>query len=219
MNIAIILASGSGSRIKSSNLPKQFVVVNDKPILFYSVLTFEKCSYIDQIIIVSNEDYFDFINKWINLLNISKVSNLVKGGNSRQESSYLGVTSVNACEDDIILIHDAARPLISEEIIINNIKAAKEHKSVITAIKSTDSIVSIQDGYLNREHIYSVQTPQTFKFKDIKSAHESAVKNGILNASDDASLFDEKPCIVEGSKINFKITNDEDLSYFICVVK
>ena len=219
MNIALVLASGKGSRVLNETTPKQFILVNEIPLLFYSVLAFERCDKIDQIVIVTSEEHIQFVKDYATKLNIKKITNVVVGGASRQESSFLGLSSLNCAKDDIVLIHDAARPLVSEDIIKNNILAAQTNGAAITAIKCNDSLITTAKTYLNRDEIYLIQTPQSFKFELIFSTHKN---NQGCNATDDASLLIDTYKnieIVNGSRNNFKVTTDEDLKYFNYLIK
>ena len=153
---------------------------------------------------------------------MNKVKAVVAGGATRQQSVFAGLQTLeklNASNEDVVLIHDGARPYVSKEIILNNIKTAKENDAAITVIKSTDSVLmskqgKVVDSYLNREEIYNCQTPQSFKYGLILEAHKLAKEEGILDASDDACLvirMNKKVSIVLGDVNNKKITYKEDL--------
>lgn len=216
MNIAIILAAGSGTRMQSST-PKQFLLINDKPLFIYSVEAFNKHEMIDEIIISVPSDSVQLVKNYILKYKINKVKAVVPGGSSRQDSTvkalnYLVDNGVN--DQDIVLIHDAARALVSEQIITSNIKACEEYDAVETAIKATDTLVesssSSVEKSLNRDIVYQVQTPQTFRFKIIYEAHQNNIGSIF---TDDASLVIKNGHdvhIVDGDKFNFKITTSED---------
>lgn len=223
MNIAIILAGGSGTRINSS-LPKQYIEVNNKPIFMYSVDTFNNNSLIDRIILVAKENYFPIIRKYIK--EDSKKISLVNGGNTRQESvrnalEFLKCNKVN--DEDIILIHDSARPLISDKIINDNISACLSYDACVTYVNVNDTIFMSDDikvsSSLDRSKIKASQTPQTFKFNLIYEAHN---KNHDAIVTDDVQMVlmqNKEIHLVEGDIYNFKVTNDLDLALLQSILK
>ena len=223
MNIALILASGSGTRMVGLDTPKQFYLVNDKPLFLYSVEAFEKNLSIDAIVIITQANFVNKVQSICDENALFKVRLVTDGGNSRQESVYKGLKAIEdfAQDDDIILIHDAARPLVSQIIIDNNIKGCEEFGAVQTAIKTNDTIVKADDEkseVLDRSNLYQVQTPQTFKYSIIKKAHQKAKREGVKNASDDAQLVGDVR-IVNGESTNFKITTIQDLKLLKAMLK
>jgi len=217
-NIALILASGSGSRC-GLNYPKQFIKVNNKTILEYTVDVFEKNKYIDEIIIVANKEYIekiaDITKKYL------KVKNIVSGGDTRKDSSYNGVMSINY-EDANVLIHDAARPLISESIVNECIFNLDKYNSVCVAIPSVDTLLQVDNNkdiisVPERRFVYRAQTPQCFKLSLIKQAHTLANSDTSCYVTDDCGLIikytNEKIHIVDGSEDNIKITYLEDINF------
>lgn len=225
MNIAIILAGGTGSRM-SLDMPKQFAVVIDKPIMAYTLEVFNNSPLVDLIYLVSHKEYIEQSQRIINQFGLNKVKGIIEGGNTRQESVYNALTKIPAKDDDIILIHDCARPLVDQAIIEENVGACQQHDAVETAVKATDTTIEVNneafESSLNRDKLYQVQTPQTFTYKLIKEAHESARQNHLENTTDDAQLvakLGHKVFIVNGKKTNIKITNDEDLKIFEALLK
>jgi 2-C-methyl-D-erythritol 4-phosphate cytidylyltransferase len=167
---------------------------------------------------------------WCKQYDLSKVKAVVAGGDSRQLSVYNGLQAVKEIaknDNDIILIHDAARPLISQKIISDNIKACQEFGAVDTVIKASDTIISSADAQVinnipNRSELYQGQTPQTFKLSIILEAHEKAKSGLIPNVTDDAKLvlsLGKDVHLVEGSKQNFKITTFDDLMMLKALLK
>lgn len=225
MNIALILAAGKGTRL-GNKTPKQFLKVGDKPIFVYPLEAFNNCKNIDSILVVANEEYFSLIKENVEAYGINKYRGLIQGGETRQESVKNGLDYLSsvASDDDVILIHDSARAMVSEDIINANIAAMKEYDAVTTAIQASDTIVRSKDGKdienaLDRSELYLVQTPQTFKFKTIKEAHEKAF---CANSTDDSQLVRRlgiEVGIVNGDKNNFKITTVEDLENFKKIIK
>ena len=220
MNIALILAAGSGTRM-GMETPKQFVLVKDKPLLYYSVHMFETYPELEAIVLVTNKENVSLVEEIVEEYNFKKVKAIVVGGETRQDSVYNGLLKIKefASEDDVVLIHDAARPLVNHRIIFDNIKACLEFGAVDTAIQASDTIVKSSDGSgvdelpLRRE-LYQAQTPQTFKLGLILEAHEYARSHHIPDVTDDVKLvlsLGKEVHLVEGSKLNFKVTTPEDL--------
>ncbi len=223
MNRAIILAAGTGSRMNNVT-PKQFIKVNDKELMFYSLETFASISEIDEIIVVTSKDYISQVKSLISFYKINKVRDVIHGGSTRQESvfnalKYLKEHGVN--KFDNILIHDSARALVSKDIILNNISSLNEHEGVNTVIPATDSIVTSKDGKFitslcKRSELYLSQTPQSFKFDVIYKAHENIKNLKDFEITDDCSLvlkLGKEVFLVPGDKLNFKITTKEDLLF------
>jgi len=226
MNIALIVAGGIGKRM-GLDIPKQFVVTNNKPVIFYSLKVFEQCNEIDSIFIVCHKDYIEYLNDIVQNNSLNKVKGIVEGGDTRQQSVFNGLKAIREAKyalEDIVLIHDAARPLITSNIIKDNIETCLKYDACETAIKACDTMIKSKQGeymddVVNRDEIYQVQTPQTFKLGLILDSHEKASK---LNATDDAQIVKQlghKVAIVNGSKLNFKITTPEDLELFKSIVK
>lgn len=219
-NIVIIVCSGIGKRM-NSNVPKQFIKVNDKPIVCYTIDKFENCNYIDEIIIVTNKEYIDYFkNSIINDYNYKKISAVIEGGKERLNSVYNGINYIEYNEDSIVLIHDGVRPFIDEKDIINIIEETKMYNACILGVKVKDTVKICKDGFIqttpNRENIWLAQTPQAFKYNIIKEAYEYAFNNNLF-VTDDASVvenFGFKVKIIEGNYSNIKITTKEDLKFF-----
>ena len=227
MNIALILAAGSGSRMGNADKPKQFLPIYGKPLMLHTIEAFEVHEEVDAIVIVTNQDYVDQVKVWCKQYDLLKVKAVVAGGNERQISVYNGLQAVKKIaksDNDIVLIHDAARPLISQRIITDNIRVCEKYDACDTVIKASDTIVrsnndeSITDIPLRKE-LYQGQTPQTFKLNIILDAHEHAIKN---NLPDDAKLvlsLGKEVRLVQGSKQNFKITTFDDLMMLKALLK
>lgn len=229
MNIGVILAGGMGSRMGMQDMPKQFIDVYGKPILVHTLEKFDNNINIDKICIVCVKDYIEDVEILVRKFEIKKVDLIVEGGSTRQESvnNALNELSRSCKEDDIVVIHDSVRPLISSRIIDDNIFCAKEYEAVDTVIPASDTIVkSVNnidiDSIPVRKELYLGQTPQSFKFGLIKKAHENAKVNNIEDSTDDCRLvlkMNHKVNLVEGDKMNFKITSAEDLTLLKAIVK
>lgn len=212
---AIILAGGRGTRM-GQKISKQFILVREKPILYYTIKKFLDCDKIDNIILVLPKDEIEFCKKEVLDKYSLKVDKIVEGGSERQESVYNGLMQ---CEDtDIVLIHDGARPFVSDRIIEEGIEFAKKYGAAAPGVRPKDTIKIInEEGFsketLKRDTLVAIQTPQIFEFNMIKECHEK-VKEGKLLVTDDtmvAEHFGNKVYIYEGEYNNIKITTPEDL--------
>ncbi|QQY79124.1 2-C-methyl-D-erythritol 4-phosphate cytidylyltransferase [Keratinibaculum paraultunense] len=229
MNIGIILAGGIGSRMGIVDKPKQFIDIYGKPIIVYTLETFDNHPEIDYIGVVCLDEWMDDLKILLRKYEINKVKWLIKGGMSRQESVYNAIIAISkdVNDDDILVIHDSVRPLVSHKIISNNISSAKQFGATDTVIPSTDTIIKSLDGLQihevpNRSELYIGQTPQSFKFELIKRAHETAIESNKLNSTDDCQLvldLGEKVKLVMGDKLNFKITSFDDLLLLKAIIK
>ena len=209
MTSAIILAGGTGNRMNSET-PKQFLhIKNNMMVVDYSINTFKKNSEIDEIIIVCHKDWTDRIASHEN-----NKCNIVIGGESRTESVLKGLLNCKKTTKNV-LIHDAARPFITEKLIIDSLNNLNESDASIPVLSCDDSLINtsnIKIQYLDRTDIKFIQTPQGFKYQKILEA----LKNNSKNYTDDFSAFldyhkDSKYTLFVGDKKNFKITTEEDL--------
>lgn len=227
MNIALVLAAGSGTRMNNEQ-PKQFILVNGKPLFLYSVETFQNNENIDAIVIATNKEYIEQVKELAK--GYSKVKSVIAGGETRQQSVYNGLKEIEKFignEKDLVLIHDSARPLVSERIINENVTLGKQFGAVDTVVQASDTIINSKDKetineILNRSELYQTQTPQTFEFGIIKKAHERALKDNVPNVTDDCKLvmhFGVDVHFAKGDKLNFKVTTPEDLEMFKALVK
>lgn len=223
MNIAIILAGGTGSRMNLS-IPKQFLEINKIPIIAHTLISFQNASLIDKIIVVSLEQYFDKIKSIINDYNITKYHYLVKNGDTRQNSVFNALSYLKdiAKDKDIVLIHDGVRAMIDKDIIDKCILETEKYDLTTLADKSKNTIALANknldiENFLDREYIYNIQTPQNFRFNIIHNSHISAIEKGYTNITDDtqiAMLNNYKVHIIENEKPNFKLTTKKDIALF-----
>lgn len=201
---AIIAAAGNGSRMHSS-LPKQYLKIGGRTILQKTVEAFDLSSFIDKIIVVADKEHIELCG-WI-LKDIE--CNIIAGGARRQDSVYCGL---EYADTDIVLIHDGARPFVSQQIIEDVTAAAAQYDAAVCAVTPKDTIRTI-DCTLDRNTLFAVQTPQGFECKALKSAYEAAYRDGFYG-TDDAGIAERaglKIKIVPGSYDNIKITTKEDL--------
>ena len=193
-NISIILASGTGERF-GENIPKQFYKIKNKTILEYSLDAFEQNKNIDEIILVTNPNFNDLSREIVFKNNYKKVVKIVNGGATRVDSSRIGTSYAD--DDSNVLIHDAVRAFVTQKIIDDNIEALKKYEAVGTAIDTIDTIIEIdKNGFIKkipqRNMLKRIQTPQSFRAKLIKQAHEIALKNNDKNFTDDCGRVMKK---------------------------
>lgn len=221
---AIIVAAGSSTRMSETG-NKQFIEILGKPILAYTIETFENCELIDEIIIVTREeDIVCCSNVVVQPYEFNKVKKIIAGGSERQYSVYNGLKEVSD-KCNVVVIHDGARPLVEIDEIEKTIFECLEHKAVTVGVKVKDTIKVVnKNGIIvdtpDRDTLWSIQTPQTFAYDIIVKAHEKALEDGFIG-TDDAILVERlgySVKVVEGNYKNIKITTREDLDiikYFI----
>ncbi len=218
MNGVIVVAAGTGSRMKK-DINKQFIKLNGKEIIAHTIDKFYNNDNIDDIVVVIKEEEEKyFIDNVINKYGFDNIK-IAYGGNERQDSVYNGIKKLNN-NCDVILVHDGARPFVTGDIIKNSIEEAKKHNAVVVGVKVKDTIKMVsEDGNIidtpNRNFLWSVQTPQVFKYDIIAKAYEDAY-NGNYYGTDDAMLVERigyNVKMVEGSYDNIKITTPEDLKF------
>ena len=221
--IAIIPAAGKGLRSGLAT-PKQYLKVNGKEIIVYTLQTFQKNKLINKIIIAAETEYFSLLIKLVKKYKLSKVKLIVEGGSTRQQSVYNAVLSSDANDNDLLVVHDAARALIPNDILKNAIISAKKNGNALVCIKAKDTLIKGKktvDKYLNRDEVYYVQTPQIFKYRDLQIALSKADKEKFIGTDESMLVkrLGKKVHIVEGSVFNFKITTKEDVEMFRRLVK
>lgn len=225
-NIAIIFAGGVGSRMRNTDKPKQFLKLDDKPIIIHTVKKFENCNMIDGISIACKEEYIDYTKQLLLSYGIKKVKWLVPGGETAQLSIFNALDVVYndkaVAKDAIVLIHDGVRPIIDEQLIVENIVVARSHNNAVTIANATETILVSKDkhkiDYLpKRENVYYARAPQTFFLRDIYEAHLQEMKNGNYNNIDSCSIMSKHGYnlnFVQCKSSNIKITTYEDC--YIC---
>ena len=223
MNIALIIAGGSGNRM-GQDIPKQFMHVDGAPIIIHTMKSFEVHPDIDAIAVVCLKGWETVLQSYANQFCITKLKWIFPGGESGMESIHNGIYGLKdeGCQkEDLVLIHDAVRPLLSQEIISSNIAICKAYGYAITGIQCREAILVSEDGFttttsIPRDTLIRTQTPQTFRLGNILKVHESAKDKGILNSVASCTLIAElnediEMHIVPGSEKNIKITTVEDL--------
>ncbi len=213
---AVIVAAGKSKRIQDK-LPKQFLKIGGRPVLSHTLERFENCQEIDEILLVVAEDWLTYSSaEVVDRYGFKKVNKVVSGGEKRQDSVYKGLLAVPG-DTSIVVIHDGVRPLIKTSAIAKTIESCREYKAVILAVPVKETVKRIEDGSvvttLNRERLWSAQTPQTFDYRVLLDAYEKA-KSDRFTGTDDASLVERlgvEVMILEGDYDNIKITTREDL--------
>ncbi|MEC9005530.1 MAG: 2-C-methyl-D-erythritol 4-phosphate cytidylyltransferase [Nitrospirota bacterium] len=214
---AIVPAGGRGVRM-GSDVPKQFLTLGDVPLLVHALQTFESCSIISEIVLVVPEDDCAYCHDHIvPIYGLKKISRVVGGGRRRQDSVLNGVQVTNPTSD-IVVVHDAVRPFVTERMIADVVKAARKHGAAIVAIPLRDTVKRVNfDGLieetLSREKLWAAQTPQAFQRDILLRAHEQGETDGV-DATDDAFLVERmglSVSVVQGSFHNIKVTRPEDL--------
>lgn len=219
MNVAVILAGGKGLRLGSS-IPKQMLLLGQKPVISWSVDTFHKVDMIDKIIIVSEKNLISEMRKIFPEYDYPKILSFIEGGIERSDSSYNALVSSNFNKDDIFLFHDAARPFVSEKIISAVINEVEISGACGTYIPSTDTIAIVKDSAIesipDRKTVYAAQTPQGFRYELIKKAHDFQKDVRSITITDDVSLIINmgiNVSVIHGSSENIKITTEHDLKF------
>jgi 2-C-methyl-D-erythritol 4-phosphate cytidylyltransferase len=213
--VAIILAGGKGKRM-GANVSKQFIEINEKPIIYYTIRSFEASENVDEIILVLPKDEISYFKENIMKRFDFKIAKIIEGGSERQDSVYNALNSIQNC--DIVLIHDGARPFVSKKIIEDGINKAREYGAAAPGVMPKDTIkVKNNNGFsvktLNRNELVAIQTPQCFKFDMIQKCHEE-VKSKSIQVTDDTmvvEMFGNEVFIYDGDYKNIKVTTKEDL--------
>lgn len=223
MNIGLIIAGGSGNRM-GQDIPKQFMHIDGAPVIILTLKAFEQHPDIDSIAVVCLKGWETVLQSYANQFMIKKLKWIFPGGSTGMESIHNGIYGLReaGCNDeDLVLIHDAVRPLLSQEIISSNIATCKAYGYAVTGIQCREAILESDDGFTSRTSIprdtlIRTQTPQTFRLGNIIAAHEEAKLEGIVNTVSSCTLIAELKAdrvmhIVPGSEKNIKITTVEDL--------
>lgn len=221
MNIAIILAGGSGTRL-GADRPKQFLEIAGKMVIEHTIEAFHRNPNIDEIAIVSREDYVEDVSEMVRKNGYSKVKHVLKGGKERYHSS-LAALEAYTNDTDNLLFHDCVRPLVSQRVINDCIKALNDFRAVDVAIPATDTIIEVDErgcirNIPSRRLLRNVQTPQGFKRQTIRQAFDLALKDPEFIPTDDCSVIHKylpevQIKVIEGDVSNIKITYKEDIEF------
>jgi 2-C-methyl-D-erythritol 4-phosphate cytidylyltransferase len=217
--IAIIPSGGTGKRT-GFNTPKQYLKINNKEIIAYTLSVFQDCPKIDEIYIAAQKEYFDSLFEIKQKFNFTKVTKIIEGGNERQDSVYNALKSIPPYFSDLLVaVHDAARPLLPPEVLINAVNDAQKLGNAVVAVKARDTLIKLSENsfdYVNRNEIYYIQTPQIFLYGDLMKAFNKAYAENFYG-TDESMLVNRLGININltlGSSVNFKITGAEDLDLF-----
>lgn len=223
MNIALLIAGGVGARMHQ-NIPKQFLTVNEKPVIVYTLEAFQKHADIDEIAVVCVEGWEQVLWAYANQFNITKLKTIVPGGKNGQDSIRNGVYELEKTHgaNDVVLIHDAIRPMVSAEIISDCIVQTKRHGCAIATIPCAEAMLETTDGESSessypRDNLKRTQTPQGFELGKICDLHRRALEKGITNSVASCTLMvemGEKVYFSAGSEKNIKLTTVDDIDIF-----
>lgn len=229
MNYAIILSGGIGSRMKMEGFPKQYLEVEGKPILMYTLEVFQRSNLVDKIVIVAAEQWHDCISQWNGQYGISKFLGFVLPGDSRQESILNGLEGCMTDSKDAtdrVIIHDAVRPCVTEDLICRCFKALDEHDGCMPVIPVNDTVYQSSDGesiscLLERNTLFAGQAPESFYLHSYTDINRKATKEE-LECTRGTSVIAYKNgmdvCLISGDDNNFKITTPIDLKRFYTMV-
>ena len=227
-SVAIILSGGEGRRF-SHKLPKQFMLIAGKPLLFYTIERFHATKEIDEIVLVSHKDFVDDVQKIVNEGGFGKVSCVIKGGKERKDSTYNALTLLSEKECAKVLIHDAVRPFVAESVIKECIIALDSYSACAVAIPATDTVFEVSENKIvhipNRKCMYLAQTPQGFRVPLIKEAYRKLMQEPEARFfSDDCGIFmyylkEKEVHIVEGNRENIKLTYPQDKAYIKAILE
>lgn len=228
MNVAVILAAGNGKRL-GGEIPKQFVAVGHKMVIEFSIEQFQQHPDIDEIAVITSADFINVVNDIKANPAYSKLKTVLLGGAERYQSSLAAIRHYASQPEAVLLIHDAARPLVSRQIISDVVAMMKTHNAAVVAIPATDTVLCSQDHRCvteipPRSQMYYAQTPQAFRQKTIQRAFEIGLRDDQFNPTDDSGVVlrylpEESIAIISGESINKKITYQDDLSWFSSQIK
>ncbi|MDO4619780.1 MAG: IspD/TarI family cytidylyltransferase [Lachnospiraceae bacterium] len=222
-NIALIIAGGSGARMHQ-DIPKQFLTVNERPVIIYTLDAFQRHPEIDEIDVVCIDGWESVLRAYASQFNITKLKYIVPGGSNGQSSIRNGLFELEKHHqaDDIVLIHDAIRPMVSAEIISDCIVTTKKHGNAVTVIPCAEAMMETEDGSCStgsypRERLKRTQTPQAFRLGSICDLHRRALDAGITNSVASCTLMiemGEQVFFSSGSEKNIKLTTLDDIDIF-----
>lgn len=220
MNIAVVFAGGVGSRMRSKDLPKQFLVVHGIPVIVRTVSHFQEHPLVDSVVVVSGAEWIEYTRDLLTAHHMDKVASVVPGGATGQESIYQGLLEAKRLageEPSVVLIHDGVRPLINAQVITDNIESVKKHGSSVTCARAKETVLVSRAGgvssVLDRSALELARAPQSFWLDDILAAHMEADAAGEHSYVDCASMMFSRGfslATVEGPDENIKVTTPGD---------
>lgn len=219
-NVAVVLAGGTGTRMGRS-LPKQLIPLAGRPILEHSIAAMQRSPVVDEIVVVMTPGHLDLVPEIVTRGGYAKVSQVVAGGTTRNDSTAAALAALGP-EEVNVLVHDAARPLVTEAILAANVAALADHEAVITAIGSSDTVVEVDPErdhlveILPRSRLRRCQTPQSFRLSTLRAGYAAAAGDPHFTATDDATVVlrylpGVPIAVVPGDAENLKVTEPLDL--------
>ena len=217
--VAIVPAAGAGVRM-GGNLAKQYLHLEDRPILAVTLEALQRCSLLNAIVLVVPPEDVPFCQiEIVEKFHILKVEKVVPGGKLRQDSVRMGLESLNG-QYDMVLIHDGVRPIVKPDLVEMVIRTAVQHRAAIAALPAKETVKAVNQtrqvtATYDRAKVWMVQTPQAFYYEDIIRAHREALAKGLTEATDDAFLVEQLGItirVVPGSEQNIKVTTPHDLA-------
>lgn len=205
-------------------MPKQYLQFNGKELIAFTLGVFQKSELIDNIVVAARPEYFDLLDDIKENYGISKLNKIIEGGKERQDSVFNALSSLNSSADDLIIIHDAARPLLPVALLDSAIEMARNSDALVVAVKARDTLLQgdeFVEKYLDRQKVFYVQTPQIFRYDILWKAMNSAQKD-LFYGTDESMLVErigKKVKILEGSSLNFKVTTSDDIELFKLLLK
>lgn len=225
MNVALIIAGGSGTRM-GQEIPKQFLTVNEKPVIIYTLENFQSNAHVDEIVAVCIKGWESVLSAYAKQFNITKLGYIVTGGNSAQESIRNGVDKIYECypEDSCVIIHDGIRPLVDESVLDDVIETCHKYGNAVTSLPYNEQIFVIRDEhttnkYIPRETLRRVSTPQAYMLGKLHSAYKTAFEKNIgIGGSSYVNTMmadlGETLHFAKGSDKNIKLTTKDDFYMF-----
>lgn len=228
MNILMLMMGGTGTRF-GADIPKQYILVNEKPIFAYILEGYQKCDFIDRIVVVSHKDWIDYVSEWKEKLNISKLSHITGGGDTRSESVLNGLASIadETCCEDVILIHDATHPYVDEEGTKLVIEGVEKYGGATLGQCQYDTVYQMNEEtrmlekVVPRRQIVSGASPEAFKFGDIYNIYTKATKDELEAMTSAGAIALEHGIdmqVVPSNVLNLKITYKNDMDVFLQMV-
>ncbi|MBF7096142.1 IspD/TarI family cytidylyltransferase [Alkalibacter mobilis] len=216
----ILLSAGKGERM-GSQIPKQFIEFDSVPLIIHTMRVIDACERIDDIVIVMNEEFMDYTRELISKYHFNKPVMVVQGAVTRQGSTYNGLMALKEKKPEVVVIHEAVRPFIGEDMINETIDEAMIHGAVDTAVKTTDTMIQVENGMIigmpDRNLLYNGLMPQTFKYDLIVMAHDKAIEDNFTETTDDVRLVYRLGLpvkVVIDTYDNKKLTTQEDIELF-----
>lgn len=219
-----ILAGGSGTRIKSSNIPKQFILVNGKPIIVYTIENMFKVKRFDCLYVAVHKDFYEYMQEMVEKYIPEKDKvRIILGGKERMDTIHNVIDAIQSengiADEDVIVIHDSVRPFVTEKILNDSIDAAKQYGAVVTALPASDTILHSEDREVvseipDRSRVFHGQAPDSFNLKLLieMENHLTEEQKKVITGTSQICTFNHKQLhMIEGDAINFKITTDSDL--------